>query len=361
VVYQGSTTLRWSPVNATSCTASLGWSGAKSVTGGSQVVSNLASTTDFRLSCVSNGLPVEKTVTVRVVTPGTITVFSNLNAAWTISPGNITGSGSPTGVVKTVTPGLGGTTYSISAAQVSGYDTPIITSSIGNTSAMTYFGGEQRSFTINYARAFDYTLEDGGDVRIEKGGTNQFGQVTITKTLTPTSGPTRAVDLSLLESLTSGISYTISNLTCAPNCNSSITFTVTPQAQSGTYPITVSGSPLGKQTSFNLIVTDSPNMVVTCTHSPTTGDVNDNITWTVSVAQSPTRPNYSFSLSTPGGNPSTKVVNNTNNMTQAFTTSYGTTGVKSFDATVTDGLSNVAHCSTDATVNIGVTPRFEEF
>src|SRR5688572_15764995 len=49
-----STTLTWSSTNATGCTASGGWSGAKA-TSGTQMISNLTTTTQFGLVCAGAG------------------------------------------------------------------------------------------------------------------------------------------------------------------------------------------------------------------------------------------------------------------------------------------------------------------
>ncbi|MEJ2088952.1 MAG: hypothetical protein P8Y69_10885, partial [Gammaproteobacteria bacterium] len=59
-----STTLRWSATNATTCTASDGWSGSRAVTG-SQTVSPSASTS-YTLTCTGDGGSDSATVTVTV-------------------------------------------------------------------------------------------------------------------------------------------------------------------------------------------------------------------------------------------------------------------------------------------------------
>jgi hypothetical protein len=66
----GSSTLTWSTTNATSCTASGGWSGDKS-TSGSQNTGALTATTSFTLNCTGNGGSAQSSVTVTVSVSGT--------------------------------------------------------------------------------------------------------------------------------------------------------------------------------------------------------------------------------------------------------------------------------------------------
>jgi hypothetical protein len=63
-VQSGATSqLSWSSANATSCTASGGWTGAKLLSG-SQSVGPLARTTSFALSCTGAGGSAQRSVTV---------------------------------------------------------------------------------------------------------------------------------------------------------------------------------------------------------------------------------------------------------------------------------------------------------
>lgn len=61
----GTATLRWSAGNVTSCEASGGWSGSRSLTGSEQV-GPLDASTDFRLSCSGAGGGITRTVTVDI-------------------------------------------------------------------------------------------------------------------------------------------------------------------------------------------------------------------------------------------------------------------------------------------------------
>src|SRR5271157_169345 len=64
----GSATLTWSSTNATSCTASNGWSGAEA-TSGTQSLNNLTATTTYTLTCTGAGGSANQSVTVTVVPP----------------------------------------------------------------------------------------------------------------------------------------------------------------------------------------------------------------------------------------------------------------------------------------------------
>ena len=72
VITNGSTTLTWSTTNATSCTASGGWTGTKA-TSGSQSSGPLTQSTTYTLTCSSTGGSTSRTVNVTVVTPSPTT------------------------------------------------------------------------------------------------------------------------------------------------------------------------------------------------------------------------------------------------------------------------------------------------
>lgn len=76
VAYNGGTTLTWSSANATSCTASGAWSGAKA-TSGTMVLAALTSSGNYTLSCSGAGGSVNQSVAITVVsgTSGTVTGY----------------------------------------------------------------------------------------------------------------------------------------------------------------------------------------------------------------------------------------------------------------------------------------------
>ena len=74
----GSSTLNWTSANATSCTASGGWSGSKA-TSGNQTFTNLTATTNYTLQCTGAGGNVSRTAQVTVTTAPAPTVDLNAN------------------------------------------------------------------------------------------------------------------------------------------------------------------------------------------------------------------------------------------------------------------------------------------
>ena len=87
----GASTLTWSSTNATSCTASGGWTGSRS-TSGSQSTGALSATTTYTLECTGDGGTVSQSVTVTVIPPPAPTL------TLTASPTSVT-----TGAASTLT------------------------------------------------------------------------------------------------------------------------------------------------------------------------------------------------------------------------------------------------------------------
>ena len=124
----------------------------------------------------------------------------------------------------------------------------------------------------------------------------------------------------------------------------------------GTYPITVTGSPLNKQTTFNLIVSGNPS-TVSCSASPTSVLLGQNVTWTGTITGG--TPPFTYSWS--GTNIPTNPAPNTN----PFAISYNTIGTKNAVLTVTDADDLQASCPSSgpgsASVQVNFDPLFEEF
>ena len=70
VLAGGSTLLTWSSSNATACTATAAWSGAKP-TSGSQTVTSIGATSTYSLTCTGSGGSTTRAVTVSVTPAGT--------------------------------------------------------------------------------------------------------------------------------------------------------------------------------------------------------------------------------------------------------------------------------------------------
>lgn len=106
------TTLTWSSTNATTCTATQGWSGTKA-TSGTEVIAALAGTTTFALSCSGGGPAATQSVTVTVTaqpapivtltaTPSTVAAGGSSTLDWTATNATTcTASGGWTGTRST--------------------------------------------------------------------------------------------------------------------------------------------------------------------------------------------------------------------------------------------------------------------
>ncbi len=195
--------------------------------------------------------------------------------------------------------------------------------------------------------SFDYTLSNSGNSSVVKGNTDAYTTNTITKSLV--SGTPGSVTLSL-SGVPSGVSYSLSNGSCAPGCSSVITFTVSPSAPVGTHQIVVTGSPYSKTTSFNLIISGSP-LPVSCSASASSVFVGQPVTWSGSISGG--TPPYTYSWS--GTNLSAPLPS-----TNPFTRTYTTVGQKTAQLTVTDADGTQGICQA-ATVQVNFDPDFEEF
>ena len=201
---------------------------------------------------------------------------------------------------------------------------------------------------ISSAPLFNYSLSNSGTSKVTKTSGNAFTQNTITKALT--LGTTESVTLSL-SGVPGGTSYSISNSACSPTCTSVITFTVSPSTPVDAHPITVTGSPLGKQTTFNLVVSGNP-MTVSCSASPSTALLGQTVTWTAQVSGG--TPPFTYSWS------GTNIPISPPPSTNPFSIVYSTIGQKTAVVTVTDTDSVTATCLAGV-VQINFNPNLEEF
>jgi hypothetical protein len=279
-----------------------------------------------------------------------IRVLSDLpSATWSISPGGYSGSGNNSAWF----PVTGDLSYTITPQTVPGYSVSV-SNTDGAGATMTVPTGQRKTYTIDYTPSggFDYSLTPtSNSITIVKGGTNQFGQNTITTTLT--SGTTQNVGLTI-GGAPAGITYALSPAGgCSPNCSSTATFTIPPSTVSGTYPITITGNPLGRTTVFNLVIQNSSAIVVTCSPSPSTALLGQNVRWTAN-ASGGTGP-YTYSWS--GTNVPTPAPTGS-----SFNITYSTIGQKIAQVTVTDSLNNTGSCNAPGgTVQVNFNPQFKEF
>ena len=109
VSYGGSTTLTWTVGGGTpsSCPASGGWSGDKSISGGSQTVSNLTSDTTFTISCSNSAGSDSDSVTVTVgaapdTTAPTVSITSPSNGSTISGTKTFSASASDAGGIASI-------------------------------------------------------------------------------------------------------------------------------------------------------------------------------------------------------------------------------------------------------------------
>ena len=249
-----------------------------------------------------------------------------------------------------------GTWVTLTATEASGYIFGSWTGACagsGNPCSVLMNGDQSAGVSFSSVTPFNYSLADDGNISVTKGSGNVYVQSTITKTLL--AGTSESVTLAL-SGVPSGTSYSVSNSTCSPSCTSVITFTVAPSTAAGTYPITVTGSPLSKQTSLTLTVYVNPFNVV-CTASPSPALLGQPVTWTATI-DGGTSP-YTYSWSGPG------IPTSPAPSTNPYTLAYSTIGEKWAMVTVTDDEGTQSTCATDIggsnPIEVNFHPRFEEF
>jgi len=212
----GSTQLTWSSTNATGCTASGGWSGAKNASG-NQTISNLTSTTMFSLQCSGAGgdSPMQNvTVTVNGAPPppaptATISAnpttvasggssqlsWSSTNATGCTASGAWSGSRGPSGSLS-LTNLTATATYSLQCTGAGG-TTPLRSATITVTSApaptlslsanpATINSGGQSVLTWNSSNATACTASGGWSGAKSVNGNENVGPLTQTTTYTLT-------------------------------------------------------------------------------------------------------------------------------------------------------------------------------
>ncbi len=216
---------------------------------------------------------------------------------------------------------------------------------------------EARIYVVN-APAFDYTLANGGPISVVQGGS---GATSITATLQSGTGQGVALAAS---GLPGGATASFSEGTCTPTCASSLTISTSGSTPIGTVPITVTGSPFSKTTTFSLVV-KAPILTVakagTGSGTVTSGDGNINcgticsetvasgtpVTLTATPTSNSTFTSWSGCLSTRGN---TCTVTGATTVTATFML---TTGVTLTVTILGSGAGTVI--SIDGTINCGAT------
>lgn len=215
VDFNGATTLFWSTSNATSCTASGDWSGARGVSG-SETVGGLQSNASFSLSCTGPGGTVERTanVTVAPVDPPTVSLNANpasvdfegtttlswsaVNAQSCVASGGWSGARNTSGSA-TVGPLQANTTYTLNCTGEGGTSSDSTTVTVGAAPTPTLIFNvipdtvEFNGFAVaNWNTTGATSCQASGDWSGARGpsGLQSFGQLQSDLTLTLTcQGP----------------------------------------------------------------------------------------------------------------------------------------------------------------------------
>jgi len=170
VAYNGSSTLSWSATNASSCTASGAWSGAKS-TSGSQGSGALTATSSFTLTCTGPGGTAAQTVQVSVTPPPVPTISLTANPTSVASGGTTTLTWSTTGASACTA--SGGWTGSKATSGTAASGALSATTSFGLT--CTGPGGSaERTVTVNVIPPTPTLTLAASPASVTQGGSSQL-------------------------------------------------------------------------------------------------------------------------------------------------------------------------------------------
>lgn len=109
--------------------------------------------------------------------------------------------------------------------------------------------------------AFNYSLSASNNITVTQGSS---GSNTITRTLI--AGTSQSVSLSA-SGLPSGATASFSPTSCNPTCSTTLAIATLASTPPGSYVITVTGSPLGKTTTFTLTVASSGTVLINATQN----------------------------------------------------------------------------------------------
>ena len=200
-----SSLLTWSSTNATSCTASGGWSGAKALSG-TQTTGALSSSTTYTLSCTGVGGTLAQSATVTVVPAPTVTIsanptsvasgsssmltWSSTNATSCTASGGWSGAKATSGT-QTTGALTTSTTYTLSctgsggtlaqSATVTVLPAPTVTISANPTSVAS---GAASTLTWSSTNAMSCTASGGWSGTVATAGTQSTGALTTSTTFT---------------------------------------------------------------------------------------------------------------------------------------------------------------------------------
>jgi hypothetical protein len=205
-------------------------------------------------------------ITVARGSSGSNTITATLVAGTTQSVSFAAG-GLPSGASASFAPG------SCSPTCMSGLTITTSASTPPGTYPITVTGtplSRTTMFNLVVNAAFNYALSNSGNITVARGSS---GSNTIMATLM--AGTTQPVSFGA-SGLPSGASASFAPGSCSPTCSSALTISTSGSTPTGTFPITVAGTPLNRTTSFNLIVTPRQFAVAVTKAGSGTGTVTSS-------------------------------------------------------------------------------------
>ncbi len=412
VVTNGSSTLTWSVGGqVTSCSASGGWSGSKSISGGSQLVNNISTDTTYTITCTGPGGTATQGVTVTVTDPPSVTLTASptsvgaggsSNLTWTTS-GNISsctasggwsgtkstaGGSQSTGSISSATTytitctGPGGTssdsvTVSITAGPVVTLTASPSTVASGGSSTLTWtVSGSVTSCTASGSSSWSGSKSTSGGSQTISGITTDLtftlsctgpGGTTVQSTsVTVISAPTvslTATPSSISSGGSSTLTWTVSG--SVTSCTASGGWSGSKSTSGGsqstgsissatTYSISCTGPGGTSNSSVTINITSGPVVTLTASPSSVSSGGSSTLTWTVSgsVTSCTASGGWSGSKSTSGGSQDITSIPSTTTFTLSCTGPGGTT-VQSTTVNVQDAPSVVFTASPSAVASGG--------
>ncbi|MBX4189122.1 hypothetical protein KW785_00835 [Candidatus Parcubacteria bacterium] len=287
-----------------------------------------------------------------VISPANISVDDAPGVPWNFDP---THSGSANATFTTA-PG----NYTLTVTPTGSCASPSVTNTIdGITSPggnVVLVGGENVIFTITCPQPFSYSLSTvSAPLSTQQGNPTQ---AVISANLLTGTSQTVNLNVSWPSGQPTGVGYSFSPSSgCLPTCNTTINFTIAGNAQVGTFPVTVSGSPAASNGSvgFSLtIISGPPSANGPSTASPSPAKTGQQVTWTACSASGGTQP-YTYRWigdDLPAGGVTTAV--------NTLLHTYTTTGTKTMDVTITDSNGLTASCL-QGKLKVLLDAQFKEF
>ncbi len=128
------------------------------------------------------------------------------------------------------------------------------------------------NINVTSAPAFDYSLSNSGNITLTQGSS---GSNTITRNYL--SGTSSGVTISVVSGLPAGATAAFTANPCSPTCSSTLTISTLSSTPTGSYPISVTGSPLGVSTTpTNFTLTVNPSLGGNPWFQTIGGDVHSN-------------------------------------------------------------------------------------